>query len=157
MYNWWKILTCMSYSKHFQSTLQTANVVWCWYNQMPHDVTFATANWLQVVPQQKKWETVLWLQSLFLLLQNCPADLWICVYSSKWALCHNSHWVSFCQWCSTELLGIEGKRRLFCSSSFLPHFDALFAILFVQHLFCCADIHLFFMLQYFVRNDVNYL
>lgn len=56
-----------------------------------------------------------------------------------------------------RIVGIEGKRRLFCSSSFLPHFDALFAILFVQHLFCCADIHLFFMLQYFVRNDVNYL
>ena len=31
MYNWWKVLTCMSFSKHFQSTLQTANVVSCWY------------------------------------------------------------------------------------------------------------------------------
>ena len=56
-------------------------------SRMLHDVTFATANWLQVV-QQQKWETVLWLQSLFLSLQNCPAELWICVYSSKWAPSH---------------------------------------------------------------------
>ena len=146
MYNWWKILTCMSFSKHFQSTLQTANVVWCWYSQMPHDVTFATANWLQVVPQQKKWETVLWLQSLFLLLQNCPADLWICVYSSKWALCHNSHWVSFCQWCSTELL--ELKERGDCSVPLLFSLTLMHYLPFYLSSICFAVLTYIYFLCY---------
>ena len=157
MYNWWKILTCMSFSKHFQSTLQTANVVWCWYSQMPHDVTFATANWLQVV-QQKMGNSFVATKFIFVIEKLPCWSVTLCVHQQMGTLPQLSNWVSFCQWCSTELLGIEGKRRLFCSSSFLPHFDTLSAVLFVQHLFCCADIHLFFMLQYFVRNDVvNYL